>query len=299
MSSVRVSLVTVECDSADPAVMGALRDLLERFTPSSALVELPAPVAPKSPKAETKPAPRETIGAVPVVEGPPVAPPAKPLRVQTPLGEKPPVADPLGRVEGVTLPTGGAAAELERLIALVGERPGTSVHDLAKLTLGSASPHNVRRVDMLMGPAVMAGKVVRTNGRLFANAEAVAANPQPMLRHGRPGQSAPLSDVHRKKEVYNRLVAAFTADHDYPIDKLAKEVFGDAEGKSTRKIRLMLLQLCSTERLMKLGADRFRPVGDKEELGRGVDGEEEAEDDADLESNGAPDEDDDQELDLS
>ena len=224
--------------------------------------------------------------------------PQAPLRVHVPLDEKPPQASPTGRVVGFVAKATDQADLVDRVIKTVQAQPGTSVQALAMVLLGSASSLNVRRIDMLVGPLVMSGRLARTNGRLFGTASEAAAAPAPMLPRRAPGQAAPLSDVQRKKDAYNRIVAAFSQDTAYSIPKLATELFGDSSGNSTRKVNLMLRQLAATERLERVGANEWRPIGDKEQRGRGLDDESQADDEQELESNGHPDDEEPQELDV-
>lgn len=272
--AVRFRIIDVECDSADPQVMAALRDLLEQYQPCSA----PGGLTPVS------------VGYVPpVASEPAAAPPApRPLRVKVALDEKPPAANPTGRVEGFVEQARGQAGEVERLVELVNERPGIKVDELARVTLGSANPRNVRRVDMLIGPAVMAGRLARSNGQLFATAAQAAA--APMLPARKRGTAAPLNDVDRNKKAFDRVVERFTQDSSYPLDKLAHELFGDSARLSLNKVQVMLSRLVATERLERVGKDEWSPPGSKK-LGRGDDDEESEADEADLESNGQPDED--------
>lgn len=372
--AVRFRIIDVECDSADPVVLEALRDLLEQYKPHVAPgAVVPVAVGVVPPRAQSvseallggvaqerimeevaeRPGitvdnlavavlndatvngrrqianalgPLTTLGrlvrhgdklytpaaaaTMPLGQGqkrrgrpprvvapepPPALTTTAPLRVKVPLEQPPPKTNPTGRVEGFVAQANEQTELVERIVKAVHAQPGTTVQALATLLLGSPSIANVRRIDFLVGPLVMGGKLVRTDGRLFASAELAAA--APLLTRRQPGRPAPLSDVDRTKKAFDRIVERFSQDPIYPLPKLAQELFGDETRLSLNKVQVMLSRLVSTERLERVGPTEWRPVGDEEQHGRGLD-EDSEEDDADLESNGHPDEDDDQELDL-
>lgn len=237
------------------------------------------------------------------------SPASAPLRVKVGRHDKMPVADPSGRVQGVEPPPITKGSDTERIIQLVHANPGTTVQDLAREICGVCNGGTIRRIDMLVGALTMSGTLVRFNGRLYSDMKQAGALklPPPQQRTNvgrRPGTGqAPLVKVDDAKAIYDKIVAAFTRDNETPLKELADKLFGDSVGHTYQKLQLMLRQLVASERLERLGNGGFRPVSDKERRGRAdeddEDDEEKDEDAPELESNGAPDDDALEELDLS
>lgn len=214
----------------------------------------------------------------------------------------------VGKVAGVAAPAITPGSLTERIVALVSDKPGSAIPDLARELLGDASAASVRRIDMLTGPLVMAGKLARFNGRLYRDMKQAAAMklPPPQQRSDlrRPGAGqAPLANVQKSKDVFDQVVAAFAEDHAVPLPDVARDVFGESTGRSIDKLQLMLRQLVASGRLVALGSGRYRPKGVEEAPPEEQDDEESDDagddDEPELESNGAPDEDTLEELDLS
>ncbi len=359
MTAVRFTLLTVETDSADPVIMAALRELLERAGAGSVLVApvpaVPAPVA-ATPAAPPVPLAEET--SPPSVEAP------QPKRMGRPPGSKnhQPIADapapaprlacllfppcrncrdgdgeclgivkslvvlkpepeiarpapvaptPLnvGHVSGVAAPAQPPGSLTDRIVQAVIAKPGTTQHELAVELLGSGTSANVRRIDMLLGPLVMSSKLARYNGRIYESvAQAGKLKLPPPGQHAgkrRLGDgAAPLAQVQTQKELFDKIVAAFAEDHAVPVPDLARELFGESTGRAVDKLHLMLRQLCSSKRLKSLGANSYRPFGEDERAAtEETEDDDETEEDSDdekqeLVSNGHPDDEEPQELEV-
>lgn len=272
----------------------------------------PPPVAPEEPSIERAPCPsfppckncREGSGAcvslvkqaTPVEPGPAAEPKSAPAAV--------PAVEPaidVGRVEGFVEQARQQGSLSEQIFEAVTKTPGTSVDKLASELLGSAGGAAVRRIDMLVGPMVMSGRLARYNGRLYTSmAQAAKLKLGPPVR-GKPGPKRDDGTKHDAYKLYDKIVAAFAKDNAYPLHQLADELFGESVGHTYQKLQLMLRQLVVSERLERRGNGSYRPVDDKERRGRADEDDEEEKDDdePELESNGQPDELDDlQELDV-
>lgn len=287
MSKLRFQLLTVETDTADPEVFAAIRKLIRRASLGGATVVAavpPAAAQPAEQKAERptqQGASRHTEGARPSEPERSLASTSAPAPQRVEVAKQPSRRADEDIKQVVEAGNAAATAPLsleDRILAAVQASPGVTAGNLTMALLGKADGDVRRRVDMLVGNLQMAGKIMRTNGQLFPKGYRGAVS-APAAKPPEPKPSS--SDADAKALVYKRLIAAFTADNSYPIPKLAEECFGDSTGKSTRKVRLMLLQCRADERLEQLGVDRWRPWTGKS-LPDLDDGEE-------TESNGQPD----------
>lgn len=322
----RISLLTIESDSADPSVMAAIRELLERFG-AGAVVLTPIAAAAAPGEAERQPDPAAVElgrrggkkgGAAPppIIWEPPATSAAPEPSVGThgtrrvehairELIQAPPRA-PVPPVVAVTAPVLSPAAPLgERIMKAVKAQPGTSVPMLAQLLLGGADQAKVRELEAGLQPLVMRSEVYRANGRVFPSVKSAAAAPAAVRV---PGPQA-VQQVDQKP-LYDKLVAAYAKRNNTPTSELARLLFGEPTGITISKVKLMTKQLCASERLKRTAWDSFRPWDEKQD--RATDDEDEADDSAesegedagdeksaDLESNGQPDENDDlEELDV-
>jgi len=285
--TIRISLITIDSDSADPALLASVRELLERAAPAAVVVQ-PASLA------ETKPAPRETPAREKKHRFDP-DPPA-PLRVHVPQGAPIPKVHPAGTVAGVKVDDlSPAQQKLVEVVRRFGT--GVSLDELATELHGDSGRANRTRVDMAAGPLVMAGKLARANGYFYPDSAAAAANPRKATKRS-PFDRMRKSGDPSAAEYYDRIVAAYRADNRVQQKLLATELFGDG-AYAQQKLQLMLRNLVASERLVKTGYGTYRPVGDEEKPGRELDEEsEDGEEALELESNGQPDEDDDEELEL-
>lgn len=263
MTGVRIKLVTIETDSADPEVMRSIRRLLRRALQGQVItqelaVEAPSPAAPSSSRAPVSAAPPVGPAPVPVPKPPVRSEPEQPIA-------KPLVGTPQRRAEydiRTHLEGPGAVATPmleDRILACVKASPGVTTGNLIVALFGNADADARRRVDMVVSNLHMQGKLMRTNGQLFPagyRGPTAASSPKAAPQQDR-------GDDETKSRARKLIVARFTADNAYPIHKLAIECFGDNTGSSTRRVRHMLYQLGAHKVLHQIGVDQWRPVTEK------------------------------------
>jgi hypothetical protein len=360
--SLKISLLTIETENTNPALLAALFELIERAGARGAVVveqgskraarpkAEPAPVQPNcvsfppcrgcrsggaclavpapapaptpnpTPTASPEPAPEPVTEPVetapaeedepepaeeePAEEEPASAAPEPATEAEAPRerplttpAKEPALADlPGGRVEGFVASapaTSTPQADLvERIVAAVEASPGATIPNLTVALLGTGSQGNRRRIDMLVGPLVMSGRLARADGRLFPNLKSARAwnGPGAPGRRSRSETTAPSSSP---EAMYRKIIAAFAQNEAYSLPQLAVELFTDSSGRSVGKLQLMLRQLVASERLERT-AKGYRAVGETERRAR----DEDEEDDDDAESNGQSDGDDLEELEL-
>lgn len=259
----------------------------------TACVSIIKPSRPVAP--EPEPPVHETPEPVPASEPeqPAPAPDVTPRPLSVPATSAPLPDLPGGRVEGFVAQAQQQGDLAERIVAAVEASPGSTVPNLTMALLGSGSQTNKRRIDMLVGPLVVSGRLARADGRLFPDLKSAQqwSGPRAPGRPSRAETSAPSSSP---EGMYRQIVAAFAKDQAYPLPQLAVELFTDSSGRSVQKLQLMIRQLIASERLERT-PEGYRPVTDSERRGRDEDNEDE---DDDEESNGHSDDDDLQELDL-
>lgn len=131
--TVRVSLLTIESDGDDPAIMAALRELLERAGVNGAVV-VSTPAA----------------GPVPAAAAP-TAPASKHTSIARHLMD-------------------GSLQEL--IMEAVTARPGTTDHELAAAILNDTTPSAVARIRLAASPLVLTGRLVRDGQKIYTPAAA-------------------------------------------------------------------------------------------------------------------------------
>lgn len=336
----RVSLLTIEGESADPQVWTAIRELLERAgvaqvviapapaptpaatspvsapaseaaSPSSAGDELGRrDVEPRKPKGDKPPAP--------VVSEPPATPPAQPGTIGTRRVEQAIAAGSAGKLGGEAqastalqrdkpAPSGppvAIAAEPglglgERIMRAVTAQAGTSVPMLAQLLLGGSDQAKIRQIETALQPLVMRSEVYRANGRVFPSVKSAAAAPAP----AKPGPK-PVAQADQAA-LYSKLIAAYARRNDTPTTELARLLFGEPTGLTIGKVKIMTKQLCASERLKRVAWDSYRPWDEKKDRATDEDetaddGDEDEDNDGEnpTESNGHPDDQEPQELEV-
>jgi len=58
----------------------------------------------------------------------------------------------------------------------------------------------------------------------------------------------------------DRIVDAFAADYQYSLARLAVELYDDANAHNIRRLKRMIVKLCSSGRLRRVGAAAWKPM---------------------------------------